>query len=251
MRGNLFRLSASALRTAGLGSMQTPLILKTLVARYMKALERNPVRVKMLQSLVIASVGDLIAQKLTADSHDSKSTEAANAKQLETSASSPSSTSSSQTAFSSATTSGIDLRRTAALGAFAFVWSGPFAHFWFNAAERIVKSKSWGGVIKKVFLDQFVIGPPSTLLFFSAVGALEGHDRARIEENIRNNYVRTQVACWSVWPAIHMVTFSVIPVPLRPLFSGGMSVLWSGFVSWSLHRAGQDPENIAQGEIMT
>jgi len=243
---NWFRLSVSSLRTAGFSSIRTPFIFKTLVSRYMRALERNPVRVKMIQSLVIASFGDIIAQRLTADS---KPTESENAKQDATSSSSHSAFP-SETSLSFSTTSGVDLRRTAALGTFAFVWSGPFAHFWFNAAERIVRSKSWGGVMKKVFLDQFVIGPPSTLLFFGAVGALEGRSRTQISENIHNNFVRTQVACWSVWPAIHMVTFSVIPVPLRPLFSGGMSVLWSGFVSWSLHRAGEDPEKIAQGEII-
>lgn len=226
--------SASNFANISLRSRPNPV--KSLISRYMNALDRYPVRVKMVQSLVIAAVGDILAQKLTMSSSSSSP-----------SSSSPSSSSSSPQNEEATVphANALDWRRTGALSAYAFVWSGPFAHFWFNAAEKLVTSKGWSGVVKKVFLDQFVIGPPCTLLFFVAVGALEGHGRAKIEDNVQKNLLRTQLACWSVWPAIHMVTFSVIPVPLRPLFSGAMSVLWSGFVSWSLHH--KHPEKLVEG----
>jgi hypothetical protein len=195
-------------------------VLDSVVSRYLSALERYPIRVKMVQSLVIATIGDVVAQKLTAQSDTSPPSKTADA---------------DETAAPPTAAGSIDWRRTASLATYAFLWTGPFSHAWFNAAEKLVPSKSWGGVMKKVFLDQFVLGPPCTVLFFVAVGALEGHSRAKIQDNMQNNLVRTQIACWSVWPAINMVTFSVIPVPLRPLFSGLVSVLWSGFVSWSLH----------------
>jgi len=45
-----------------------------------------------------------------------------------------------------------------------------------------------------------------------------------------------------LWPVVNVVTFGVVPLHYRPLFVGVISVFWSIFSSWSVHRTDNTDE---------
>ena len=184
-------------------------LLSHIAARYQHHLATRPLLTKCTQGAVIATSGDVLAQTVFGSGHhdDGKGKK-----------------------------SGYDYRRTLALGAWAFCYSGPFSHMWFRGLDRYITSPGWTGVVKKVIMDVWVVGIPNSLLFFGALGAMEGKNKEQIVDNIQRNFWPTQIACYKLWPAVQLITFSVIPLELRPLFTGCVAFGWSIFLSLSFHR---------------
>ena len=44
---------------------------------------------------------------------------------------------------------------------------------------------------------------------------------------------------WQVWPAVHLCTFSVVPLNYRVLWVNCANFVWSGFLSMQAHSRGE------------
>lgn len=79
-------------------------------------------------------------------------------------------------------------------------------------------------VVAKMLLDQALLAPSGTLVFFFAMRAGEGVPPA---DALRDALAKLKPALrtnWSVWPLVHLVNFSVVPPQQRILFINSINV---------------------------
>ena len=113
--------------------------------------------------------------------------------------------------------------------------------------RRLVSFGGARGVATKVLIDQAVWTPPLTVIFFTYEGSLQGGSVADASQTALQKLWPTLKANWTVWPLVHLCTFSLIPLNYRVLWVNCANFLWSGFLSLQAHTP-VTPEP-AQGEI--
>jgi len=91
------------------------------------------------------------------------------------------------------------------------------------------------GVATKVLIDQAVWTPPLTVIFFTYEGSLQGESVADASQTALQKLWPTLKANWTVWPLVHLCTFSLIPLNYRVLWVNCANFLWSGFLSLQAH----------------
>ncbi|MCA8924935.1 MAG: Mpv17/PMP22 family protein [Planctomycetes bacterium] len=158
--------------------------------RYLQALERNPVRTKALTSAGIGGAGDLIAQA-TDD------------------------------------VEGIDLQRTAFIAGFGLVYGGPVGHYWFNAVDKIVPGGGAKAMLAKVLLDQGIMAPVGTGVFFTSRGVIqEGKSLEEAWRSAKDDTINVVPKGWLFWAPFHAANFSKVPLNLRKPVADAAGLVW-------------------------
>lgn len=142
-----------------------------------------------------------------------------------------------------------DYVRTARLIAFGFVIGTPLAHTWFQFLDKGImpnNPRSMQAVITKTLMDQLLMAPFGTALFFCGMKCLEGRPDM-IKESLMQNYLPTLKASYMIWPAVHLVNFRFVPPSQRILYMNVVSILWGSFMSHMVSRA---PTEIVASDIV-
>lgn len=87
--------------------------------------------------------------------------------------------------------------------------SGPLVHYWYEILNKVMVSLGYNSkaqqqlpvVLGKVALDQLVFSPPFNLLYFHAIGAMEGTAASVVQEKIARDFMPLMIANWKVRPA--------------------------------------------------
>lgn len=125
---------------------------------------------------------------------------------------------------------GVDGRRVARMMAFGLLQAPP-AHRWYNFLDRTVAGSGAGVVLRKVVADQLTWTPAMTFVFFTYMNVAAGVAPAASVADAQAKLLPTLKVNYAVWPFIHCVTFSVVPLPYRVLWINGCSCFWSAFLS--------------------
>eukprot|EP00210_Caulerpa_lentillifera_P009496 g9056.t1 len=188
---------------------------RTPLARYRHALKRFPFSTKCLTCALGMALGDVIAQLLSSKRRVKKKTWLR-----------------------------LDLARTARAAAFGGLVSGPLAHVWYNALDNSVLPSTPThpvAVLSKCVLDQTLMAPLCTILFFSSMKLMERRPTECISE-VRNKFFPSLMASYRLWPAAHLINFAFVPSGFRILYINMITVAWSVALS-SLN------ENTASAEV--
>lgn len=183
-------------------------------ATYMKLLDKYPLRTKMVTSAVLATLGDVIAQKLIERA------------------------------------SGYAFRRLLLLLCVNVLYIAPVLHVWYGLFEHLVTNvwKLKGGTLKSmvalVCLDQLLNAPLTIIGFFTSYAFLDvlfdrivGGGAAftsvgpAIRAKVAAEYVSTLLANWKVWVIPQCLNFKVVPPPLRVTFANLVAVVWNTILS--------------------
>jgi len=114
---------------------------------------------------------------------------------------------------------------------------GPFVHYWYEILNHVFNKLGFSArdqkglpcVLAKVALDQLVFSPPYNLLYFHAIGFLEGTPTAVVAEKIARDFVPLMIANWKVWPLINIVNFKFVPAKLQVLFGNFVAIFWMAY----------------------
>jgi hypothetical protein len=90
-------------------------------------------------------------------------------------------------------------------------------------------------VFSKVALDQVLMAPCMTSLFFASMALLEGSRGADVADTVKSKLKPTLLANWTVWPIAHVINFALVPPAQRILYINVINVsgwLQGGWVSW-------------------
>ncbi|KAL6764900.1 hypothetical protein V8C86DRAFT_2465382 [Haematococcus lacustris] len=163
--------------------------------RYLYQLHKKPLRTKALTSAMIASISDIVAQRIISGGYR-------------------------------------NWRRTLAMAIYGFLWNGPSAHFWQMFMESMFQgSTGLLTVLKKVIIDQTSYGPLCNLMFMSyATVVLEGKTLSFLRNKVQVEYPKVQLNGWKVWPLAALINYAFVPIHLRVLFVNLVALCWAIFL---------------------
>jgi len=111
-----------------------------------------------------------------------------------------------------------DMTRMARMAAFGLVVVGPLCHTWYIALEALVPRADLVGAVSKMVIDQSIMAPISTVMFFGSMGLMEGKSTAATVGVIKDKTWSTLLVNWQIWPIAQVINMYFVPVTLRVLF---------------------------------
>eukprot|EP00884_Botryococcus_braunii_P013261 jgi/Botrbrau1/21936/Bobra.0249s0059.1 len=170
-------------------------VLDLALKRYLKQLQKNPVRTKAITAASLFGTSDIVAQLLTRSSS-------------------------------------YNWRRTVAIALYGLIWSGPAGHFWQQLVERVFgPKKDPQTLVKKVLLDSVVWSPFANalaMIYFTTV--VEGRTLAFTRSKLKQEFPTVQLNAWRVWPLVSLINFRYMPLELRVVFHNCVAFFWAIFL---------------------
>jgi len=137
--------------------------------------------------------------------------------------------------------------RSGFFGAFIFA---PLGHMFYNNLDKLVRGTAPQHVIGKIAIDQLLWTPPLTICFFSTMKVLEFYSDPTlmnmIQMEIEGKLWTSLKTGWTVWPLIHLVTFTVIPLRHRILWISTANLGWSTFWCWLSQQDVEEPKALKE-----
>ena len=100
----------------------------------------------------------------------------------------------------------------------------PVFYAWYKWLDATFRGNATRIVGAKVFLDQFVLGPPSLICFFVLMSWLEG--KGDVLAECRQKFPAAFACDCIFWIPVQVVNFMVVPPAYRVPFIGAMAFVW-------------------------
>eukprot|EP00242_Pyramimonas_sp_CCMP2087_P001793 CAMPEP_0198229006 /NCGR_PEP_ID=MMETSP1445-20131203/113896_1 /TAXON_ID=36898 /ORGANISM="Pyramimonas sp., Strain CCMP2087" /LENGTH=438 /DNA_ID=CAMNT_0043909443 /DNA_START=485 /DNA_END=1801 /DNA_ORIENTATION=+ len=129
-----------------------------------------------------------------------------------------------------------DSLRLLRAGLIGFCLLGPLAHYYYTFQDVFFKaffvflhtsSKPWWSFIAHIALDQSLYVGFYNCVFFTAVGLSRGDKADVVFTEIKTNFWRLMRAGWKLWPAVHVITYTVIPSEHKVLWVDTVEIVWA------------------------
>eukprot|EP00879_Flechtneria_rotunda_P003491 GHRR01003720.1.p1 GENE.GHRR01003720.1~~GHRR01003720.1.p1 ORF type:complete len:234 (+),score=75.55 GHRR01003720.1:1580-2281(+) len=128
----------------------------------------------------------------------------------------------------------LDFARTARLVGFSAIVGTPVAGVWFQFLDQYVMPTDPTNplaVCSKVALDQVVMAPFMTSIFFATMAMLDGAKGDDLAQAVKSKFKPTLLANWTVWPLAHVINFALVPPTQRILYINVVNIAWTAFMS--------------------
>ncbi|KAF8071079.1 hypothetical protein HT031_001161 [Scenedesmus sp. PABB004] len=163
---------------------------------YKQQLAKRPLRTKALTSACVASLSDVIAQRLLGGPYNP--------------------------------------RRTLKMAVWGLLIGAPSAHYWHAALARATarwpEGSTWSA-LRRVALDQLTFGPAYNLAFMAYTAmVVNGMAPGAFARKAAAEFPALQAAGWRVWPAVMLVNYRCVPLQLRVLFANVVALFWGVYV---------------------
>ncbi len=139
-----------------------------------------------------------------------------------------------------------DLQRTLRNGLIGLCF-GPLVHEYYEFSDAILPPQN--GLVtrlQKILMDQTLYLTIKCSMYIGAVGLLAGEDRQTIGQTIRDKIGGIVVTAWKFWPAVHCVTYSVIPSQHRVLWVNSVDLVWNAILSSAAQKSEETEESSAE-----
>jgi len=114
---------------------------------------------------------------------------------------------------------------------------GPAAHYWYEWIFRLLPSTSLASTLYKAFFGQALFGPSFTCVFFATILVQSGDFTLKNWwKKIRNDLPGAWLAGAGYWPIVDLISYSLIPIKLIPLFVNAASFIWTIYLSLVANR---------------
>jgi len=109
---------------------------------------------------------------------------------------------------------------------------GPAAHYWYEWIFKLLPSTSLASTLYKAFWGQLLFGPSFTCIFFASSLIQSGDFTMGTWWNkIRNDLPKAWLGGVFYWPIVDLISYSLIPIKLIPLFVNMASFVWTIYLS--------------------
>lgn len=173
-------------------------LLQVLWHAYQQALGTHPIYTKSVTSATVYAVGDAVAQRTAA---------ATNQKETP-----------------------LDAARIVRSMLAGGLGHGPLSHFYYNLSEdffgHVLHWTAWWSVIPKIVVDQTMFGPFWNNAYILLLGLMQGHSLSKIGQEMRTSTLPLVISGLKLWPAVHVVTYGLVPVPYRLVWVDAVEVVW-------------------------
>ncbi|KAL1984287.1 hypothetical protein VTN96DRAFT_9245 [Rasamsonia emersonii] len=122
-----------------------------------------------------------------------------------------------------------DYARTGRMVMYGGAIFGPAATTWYGILQRNIVLKSTAAtIVARVAADQALFTPTHLFCFLSSMSILEGNDPI---EKLQKSFWPTYRANLTLWPAVQLANFSIVPLEHRVLVVNLVSLGWNCFLS--------------------
>ncbi|KAG2491876.1 hypothetical protein HYH03_009828 [Edaphochlamys debaryana] len=101
-------------------------------------------------------------------------------------------------------------------------------------------------VVTKLLLDQLVMSPAGTALFFFGFRLLEGASAAEARASLAAKWGPTMAMNYVLWPAANIINFKFVPPEQRILYVNVVALFWSSVMSHMANRK-EGPSQVQGG----
>jgi hypothetical protein len=123
---------------------------------------------------------------------------------------------------------GIRPEHTAAMGVVGFFFSGAGGYTWLHSLEgRFGAARSGSEVLRNCVLDYCCWAPVANCAYLFVVPALTGVPVAEAWLNTQHNFLPTMGVELAIFAPYNILAFSKIPLEVRPISSGIVSLLFT------------------------
>jgi protein Mpv17 len=197
-------------------------------AQYRHLLNTHPLKTKALTSSFITGLSDVCLQLYEKSSKDGFSP---SAQEHHSVSLCPARSASSSVKLVRPVDLSVDWSRSMTLAAVGLCYSGPIGHAWFATLERLVRIRHQvGSVAVKLCCDQSMV-PVIISGYFVTRGTFEGKSMTEIYSQLQSRLATATLAAWQFWPAVNLISFSVVPVMYRVLFGNISALFWNAKLS--------------------
>lgn len=188
--------------------------------RYLRILDRYPLRTQMVQTGIIMGTGDVLSQLVIEKKPN------------------------------------FEIGRSIRFGAIGSFFVAPTIRVWYLTLERWFGA---GVTIKttlsKVATDQLLFAPIFSAAIIGVIGTSQSITKVafNLEENknkfdalqedisavgkkLRADYKDVLLTGWTIWPATQIVNFYLVPFLLRPLVVSVVALFWNTYLAWKTNR---------------
>lgn len=111
-----------------------------------------------------------------------------------------------------------DIARMSRMAIFGLVVVGPLCHQWYVVLESYITATGLSGAVSKMIIDQSIMAPISTVLFFTSMSIMEQKSAQQTKQILHEKTLSTLIVNWKIWPVAQLINMYFIPVSLRVLF---------------------------------
>ncbi len=136
-----------------------------------------------------------------------------------------------------------DRLRTMRFLGVGFVVFGPGMHLWYSSLDKFIKGSRNSVVLRKVFMDQGLFLPFYLATFIALMGALRRENVPEIKHKLHRDYKPMLLASYSLWPAVQLINFYLIPNSHRVLVINFVGLLWNTYIAWKSEQIDEQIDN--------
>ena len=195
--------------------------------RYLKILDRYPLRTQMMQTGVIMGTGDVISQLVIERKGN------------------------------------FEISRSIRFGAIGSFFVAPTIRVWYLTLERwFGAGVTIKTTLRKVATDQLLFAPIFSAAIIGVIGTSQSisklafnledkkkytvlqEDIYNVAKKLRADYKDVLITGWTIWPATQIVNFYLVPFLLRPLVVSVVALFWNTYLAWKTNREIVTADNI-------
>ncbi|RMZ87521.1 hypothetical protein DV736_g5253, partial [Chaetothyriales sp. CBS 134916] len=128
-----------------------------------------------------------------------------------------------------------DFERLTRYMSYGFLWAS-VQFQWFGLLTRLFPITAGRGTVpalQRVAVDQLIYAPIGLAVFFTFMTVTEGGSRKQVIKKFQDIYIPTLRANYLLWPAVQILNFRVIPLPLQIPFVSTIGIAWTAYLSLS------------------
>lgn len=137
-------------------------------------------------------------------------------------------------------------QRTVRFFALGTVFVGPTLTVWYKILHNKFGAGSGLVALKKVAVDQLAFAPLLLGSLLVVLSILDGNSMEATKENIKRMYMDIIITNWTVWPAVQICNFSIVPLHHQVLVVQTFALLWNTYLAW---KTNQEPAPLQEKKL--
>mmetsp|Transcript_39775 Transcript_39775/g.43058 ORF Transcript_39775/g.43058 Transcript_39775/m.43058 type:complete len:248 (-) Transcript_39775:111-854(-) len=132
----------------------------------------------------------------------------------------------------------LDWVRTVQCASYGAFVTGPILAIWYPYLDRVclkyklaLRYGVWAAPIAKVAADEFLMDPPTLVLFFGYMNACEGGTLESFQSKLQTQFFPSWFTSLAIWPVVLLGTFRFFPVPFQAPVINVCCIVWDAFLS--------------------
>jgi len=166
---------------------------------YLSILDRHPARTVSINTAVLMTSGDVIAQLVLEKRHPTRE---------------------------------YDVVRSLRFFGVGLLLAGPTMHVWYSTLDRLLKGRCMSTSLRKMCADQGLFLPIYLVVFVGVMGALRGDRMSDVWTKLKRDMAPMMKVSYSVWPAVQLANFRFVPSRHRVLVINVVSLFWNAYIGW-------------------